>query len=44
MAQNIIEKTTNKQNLTVQELDFLELVKSNPNHEAFKDFWLAGLV
>lgn len=44
MAQNIIEKAEKKETLTVQEQNFLEEIRSNPNHEAFKDLWLAGLL
>jgi hypothetical protein len=44
MAQNIISKLNNKQSLTIQEQMFIDEVKRNPNHEAFKDLWLAGLI
>ena len=44
MAQNIIQKFENKQSLSDQEAFFLEEVRKNPSHEAFKDLWLAGLV
>lgn len=44
MAQNIIEKISKKESLNSQEQSFLEEVRRNPNHEAFKDLWLAGLL
>lgn len=44
MAQNIIQKFENKQSLSDQEQNFLDEIKKNPNHEAYKDLWLAGLI
>lgn len=44
MAQNIIEKHTNNKPLTAQEQEFIQEIRSNPNHEAFKELWVAGLI
>jgi hypothetical protein len=44
MAQNIIKKFEQKQSFTVEEQNFLDDIRNNPGHEAYKDLWLAGLV
>jgi hypothetical protein len=44
MAQDIIAKVQNKKPLSTQDQNFIKLVRENPNHEGFKDLWLAGLL
>lgn len=44
MAQNIISKLENKQQLTNEEKQYLDEVRQNPQTEAYKELWLAGLL